>query len=63
MTVTEAGLTFTIAATPGHTLGGVCIIGDGVVFVGDTIFLNPSAVQIFPAVPMMISSLPSRQNS
>lgn len=40
MTVTEAGLTFTIAATPGHTLGGVCIIGDGVVFVGDTIFLE-----------------------
>ena len=40
MTVTEAGLTFTIAATPGHTRGGVCIIGDGVVFVGDTIFLE-----------------------
>ena len=46
MTVTEAGLTFTIAATPGHTLGGVCIIGDGVVFVGDTIFLESIGTSI-----------------
>ena len=63
MTVTEAGLTFTIAATPGHTRGGVCIIGDGVVFVGDTIFLESIGRTDLPAVPMMISSLPSRQNS
>ena len=35
-----AGLDFTIAATPGHTPGGVCIIGDGVVFCGDTVFLE-----------------------
>ncbi|MCH3951474.1 MAG: MBL fold metallo-hydrolase [Acidaminococcus sp.] len=40
MTVTEAGMTFKIAATPGHTEGGVCIIGDGFAFCGDTIFLE-----------------------
>jgi hydroxyacylglutathione hydrolase len=39
-TVTEAGMTFRVAATPGHTRGGVCLIGDGVVFCGDTIFLE-----------------------
>jgi hydroxyacylglutathione hydrolase len=39
-TVTEAGMTFRIVATPGHTRGGVCIIGDGVVFCGDTVFLE-----------------------
>lgn len=38
--LTAAGLDFTIAATPGHTRGGVCIIGDGVVFCGDTVFLK-----------------------
>lgn len=38
--LTVAGLDFTIAATPGHTRGGVCIIGDGVVFCGDTVFLE-----------------------
>lgn len=38
--LTVAGMDFTIAATPGHTAGGVCIIGDGVVFCGDTVFLE-----------------------
>lgn len=38
--LTVAGLDFTIAATSGHTRGGVCIIGDGVVFCGDTVFLE-----------------------
>ena len=38
--LTAAGMDFTIAATPGHTKGGVCIIGDGIVFCGDTVFLE-----------------------
>lgn len=38
--LTVAGLDFRIVATPGHTRGGVCIITDGVAFVGDTIFLE-----------------------
>jgi hydroxyacylglutathione hydrolase len=31
-------LKFTIAHTPGHSAGGICIIGYGVVFSGDTLF-------------------------
>lgn len=37
-TVTEAGLDFKVLATPGHTLGGVCLVCDDVVFCGDTVF-------------------------
>lgn len=33
-----AGMNFKILATPGHTLGGMCILTDKVVFCGDTIF-------------------------
>ncbi len=39
-TLTVAGMDFTIAATPGHTPGGVCIKLDDLVFCGDTIFLE-----------------------
>ncbi len=31
-------LKFHIAHTPGHSMGGICIIGHGVVFSGDTLF-------------------------
>ena len=31
-------LTFNVVHTPGHTPGGICIIGDGIVFTGDTLF-------------------------
>ena len=31
-------LSFLIAHTPGHSAGGICIIGHGVVFSGDTLF-------------------------
>jgi hydroxyacylglutathione hydrolase len=31
-------LSFRIAHTPGHSMGGICIIGHGVVFSGDTLF-------------------------
>ncbi len=33
-----AGLTFEILSTPGHTPGGVCIICENALFVGDTLF-------------------------
>ena len=26
--------------TPGHTPGGICLLGDGFIFTGDTLFLN-----------------------
>ena len=32
------GVTFTVRHTPGHSPGGVCLIGDGIAFVGDTLF-------------------------
>ena len=37
--VIEIGdLTFTVLHTPGHTRGGISILGDGIVFSGDTLF-------------------------
>ena len=32
------GLSFTVLHTPGHSPGGVCLLGEGVLFSGDTLF-------------------------
>jgi len=32
------GLSLTVRHTPGHSPGGVCLVGDGLAFVGDTLF-------------------------
>jgi len=32
------GLAFTVLHTPGHTRGGISLLGDGIVFSGDTLF-------------------------
>lgn len=32
------GLSLTVRHTPGHSPGGVCLLGDGLAFVGDTLF-------------------------
>jgi len=32
------GLHFAVLHTPGHTPGGICLLGEGVVFSGDTLF-------------------------
>jgi len=37
-TVSVGACTFTVIHTPGHTPGGVCLIGDGLALVGDTLF-------------------------
>lgn len=37
-TLTVAGLKFKVIATPGHTMGGVCLICEDIVFCGDTVF-------------------------
>lgn len=37
-TVTVDGLSFEIIHTPGHTRGGICLFGEGVLFSGDTLF-------------------------
>jgi len=36
--VSVGGLGFTVIHTPGHTPGGICLLGEGVVFTGDTLF-------------------------
>ena len=36
--ITVGSMNFRIVLTPGHTPGGMCLIGDGVVFSGDTLF-------------------------
>jgi len=37
-TVEVNGLSFTVLHTPGHSPGGICLLGHGVVFTGDTLF-------------------------
>ncbi len=37
-TIEVDGLSFRVLHTPGHSLGGICIYGEGVVFTGDTLF-------------------------
>jgi glyoxylase-like metal-dependent hydrolase (beta-lactamase superfamily II) len=39
--VTVGGLSFSVIHTPGHTPGGICLLGEGVLFTGDTL-LNMS---------------------
>jgi hydroxyacylglutathione hydrolase len=36
--ISAGGLTLTVRHTPGHSPGGVCLLGDGFAFVGDTLF-------------------------
>ena len=37
-TVNIGELSFTVLHTPGHSPGGICLLGEGVVFTGDTLF-------------------------
>lgn len=37
-TVEAGGFTFRVVDTPGHSPGGICLIGEGEAFVGDTLF-------------------------
>ena len=37
-TLSVGDLTFRVLHTPGHSAGGICIVGYGVVFTGDTLF-------------------------
>ena len=37
-TIAVGGDTLTVLHTPGHTKGGICLLGDGFVLTGDTLF-------------------------
>ena len=41
-------LSYTVLATPGHTLGSICIAGNDVVFTGDTLFKMSVGRSDFP---------------
>ncbi len=47
-TLEVAGLSFRVLYTPGHSPGGICLLGDGEVFVGDTLFCQSIGRFDFP---------------
>jgi len=46
------GLGLTVRHTPGHSPGGVCLLGDGLVFVGDTLFAGSVGRTDLPGASM-----------
>lgn len=57
--LTVGDLSFTVLETPGHTPGCICLMGDGVLFAGDTLFYDSIGRVDFPGsdVPSMLASL------
>jgi hydroxyacylglutathione hydrolase len=42
------GLSFTVVHTPGHTPGSICLLGDNMIFTGDTIFRRGIGTTMMP---------------
>jgi glyoxylase-like metal-dependent hydrolase (beta-lactamase superfamily II) len=53
------GLRLTVVETPGHTEGGICLLGDGLAFTGDTLFFDSMGRTDFPggSEPRIFASL------
>lgn len=47
-TITLDSITFRVLSTPGHTKGSVCLVTDGVIFSGDTLFRDSCGRTDFP---------------
>lgn len=61
--ILEVGiLKFTVLHTPGHTLGGICLVGHGACFSGDTLFQYSIGRSDFPggSYEDLISSIKSK---
>lgn len=57
--LTVGELSFTVLETPGHTPGCICLMGEGVLFAGDTLFRDSIGRVDFPGsdVSAMVESL------
>lgn len=51
------GHTFRVVAVPGHTLGAITYVGEGLAFTGDTLFLGGCGRVFEGTMPMMHASL------
>ena len=53
------GLLLTVRHTPGHSPGGVCLLGDGLAFVGDTLFAGSIGRTDLPGgdTPTLLASI------
>jgi len=65
--IVVGGLTFSVLHTPGHSRGSICLLGDGLVFTGDTLFQagigrtdlpGGSYPELIKSIEMRLLSLP-----
>ncbi len=51
--ITFGKIKLKVLHTPGHTRGGMCLVGDGIVFTGDTLFADSVGRTDFPGGSMI----------